>query len=46
MIGVDVGEVEEYKFLGVTVKASLNGGFRSMGDIMVDAIGEKDGRVW
>ena len=34
---IDIGEVEEYKYLGVTVKAGLNGGFRSMGDRMVDA---------
>ena len=34
---IDIGEVEEYMYLGVTVKAGLNGGFRSMGDIMVDA---------
>ena len=32
--GIDIGEVEEYKYLGVTVKAGLNGGFHSMGDIM------------
>ena len=25
------GEVEEYKYLCVTVKAGLNGGFKSMG---------------
>ena len=33
-----IGEVEEYKYLGVTVKAGLNGGFKSMGDRMVDAV--------
>ena len=33
--GIDIGEVEEYKYLGVTVKAGLNCGFRSMGDRMV-----------
>ena len=27
------------KYLGVTMKAGLNGGFKSMGDIMVDANG-------
>ena len=32
-----IGEVEEYKYLGVTVKAGFNGGFKSMGDRMVDA---------
>ena len=37
--GIGIGEVEEYKYLGVSVKASLNGGFRSMVDIMVDANG-------
>ena len=35
--GCEIGEVEEYKYLCVTVKAGLNGGFKSMGDIMVDA---------
>ena len=34
-----IGEVEEYKYLGVTIKAGLNGGFKSMGDRMVDANG-------
>ena len=29
--GSRFGEVEEYKYLGVTVKAGLNGGFKSMG---------------
>ena len=29
--GSRIGEVEEYKYLCVTVKASLNGGFKSMG---------------
>ena len=29
--GSRIGEVEEYKYLGVTVKAGLNGGFKSMG---------------
>ena len=28
--GIGIGEVEEYKYLGVTVKAGFNGGFRSM----------------
>ena len=37
--GSRIGEVEEYKYLGVTVKAGLNGGFKSMGDRMVDANG-------
>ena len=26
-----IGEVEEYKYLDVTVKAGLNGGFKSRG---------------
>ena len=34
-----IGEVEEYKYLCVTVKAGLNGGFKSMGDRIVDANG-------
>ena len=37
--GCEIGEVEEYKYLDVTVKAGLNGGFKSMGDRMVDANG-------
>ena len=37
--GCEIGEVEEYTYLGVTVKAGLNGGFKSMGDRMVDANG-------
>ena len=37
--GCEISEVEEYKYLGVTVKAGLNGGFKSMGDRMVDANG-------
>ena len=37
--GILVGEVEEYKYLGVMVKAGWNGGFKSMGDRMVDANG-------
>ena len=37
--GCEIGEVEEYKYLGVTVKAGLNGGFKSMGVRMVDANG-------
>ena len=35
----EIGAVEEYKYLGVTVKVGLNGGFKSMGDRMVDANG-------
>ena len=37
--GCEIVEVEEYTYLCVTVKAGLNGGFKSMGDIMVDANG-------
>ena len=37
--GCEIGEVEEYKYLGVTVKAGLNGGFKSMENRMVDANG-------
>ena len=37
--GSEIGEVEEYKYLEVTHKAVLNGGFKSMGDIMVDTNG-------
>ena len=42
--GCEIGEVEEYKYLCVTVKAGLNGGFKSMGGIMVDANGSVVGR--
>ena len=35
--GVGIGEVEEYTYMRITVKAGLNGGFRSMGGRMVDA---------
>ena len=34
-----IGEVEEYNYLGVTVNSDLNGGSKSIGDIMVDANG-------
>ena len=37
--GSRIGEVAEYKYICVTVKASLNGCFKSMGDIIVDANG-------
>ena len=37
--GSRIGELEEYKYLGVTVKAGLHGGFRSVVDRMVDANG-------
>ena len=37
MGGYEIGEVNEYKYLGLTVKTGLNGGFKSMGDRMVDA---------
>ena len=38
-MGVKLVRLKEYKYLGVTVKAGLNGGFKSMGDRMVDANG-------
>ena len=38
-VGCEIGEVEEYKYLGVTVKTGLNGGFKSMGDRMLDING-------
>ena len=31
LCGSRIGEVEEYRYLDVTVKAGLNGGFKSMG---------------
>ena len=34
--GCEIGEVDEYKYLGVTVKAGLNWGFQSMGDRMME----------
>ena len=37
--GGGIGEVEEYKYLGVPVKAGLKGDFKSMGDIMMAADG-------
>ena len=38
--GCEIGEVEEYKYLGVSVKSGLNGGFKSIGGgRMVDANG-------
>ena len=29
-----IGEVEEYKYLGITVERGKHGGFKSMGDRM------------
>ena len=37
--GCEIGEVDEYKYLGVTVKAGLNGGCKSMGDRMMEQNG-------
>ena len=37
--GCGITEVDEYKYLGVTVKAGFYGGFKSVGDRMVDANG-------
>ena len=33
----EIGEVHEYKYLGVTVKTGLNWGFKSIRDRMLDA---------
>ena len=33
--GIGIGAVEEYKYLGVTVKAGLNGGFRRKNGVLV-----------
>ena len=35
----EIKEVEEYQYLGVTVQGGKNGGFKSMGDRMVEANG-------
>ena len=35
----EIREVEEYQYLGVTVQGGKNGGFKSMGDRMVEANG-------
>ena len=35
----EIREVEEYHYLGVTVQGGKNGGFKSMGDRMVEANG-------
>ena len=35
----DIDEIEEYKYIGVTVKGEQNGGFKSMGDRMKEANG-------
>ena len=37
--GTDIGETEEYKYQGVTVKCGPNGGFKSMGDRMKEENG-------
>ena len=39
LCGNRIGEVEEYKYLGVTVNVDLNGGFKSIWDRMADANG-------
>ena len=44
--GCEIGDVEQYKYLGVTVKAGLNGGFKSMGDRMGDANGVLHQHQW
>ena len=35
--GCEIGDVEEYKHLGVTMNSGFNSGLKSMGDRMVDA---------
>ena len=35
----EIRDVEEYQYLGVTVQGGKNGGFKSMGDRMVEANG-------
>ena len=37
--GSGIGEIEEYQYMRVTMKADLNGGFKSMGTRMMDANG-------
>ena len=39
LVGVKLVRLKNNKYSGVTVKAGLNGGFKSMGDRMVDANG-------
>ena len=34
-----IGEVEEYKYLGITIEGGKHGGFKSMGDRMKEANG-------
>ena len=34
MMGYCCIEVEEYKYLGITVEGGTHGGFKSMGDLM------------
>ena len=34
-----IGDVEEYKYLGITIEGEMHGGFKSMGDRMKEAIG-------
>ena len=43
--GTDIGETEEYKYLGVTVKGGANGGFKSMGYRMKEANGVLGGET-
>ena len=37
--GCEIAVVDEYKYLGVKVKDGVNGGFKSMGDRMMEANG-------
>ena len=34
-----IGEIEEYKYLGITIEGGKHGGFKSMGDRMKEANG-------
>ena len=34
-----IGDVEEYKYLGITIEGGKHGGFKSMGDRMREANG-------
>ena len=39
-----IGEIEEYKYLGITIEGGKHGGFKSMGD-RIDRNGEMCGRA-
>ena len=42
-----IGEVEEYKYLGITIEGGWHGGFRSMGDQMKEVNGliDRNGEI-